>query len=950
MKNKILNLHNIIFFLFLMNSTLGHAQQSSDSLLVLTNNDQERNRLVNIAFGEALEKDLLGAISTVDVKELYKKSYSTNSLDDIKGLIGGYNGNIWGQEPLILIDGIPRDASEVHTSEIESVSVLKGASAVVLYGSKAAKGVILITTKRGKVSPLQIKVHANSGVYVPKAYPNYLDAASYMTLYNEAAVNDGISEKYSEELIYNTHSGVNPYRYPNIDFYSSDYLRKVSNKTDVVAEIYGGNERTRYYTNFGMTYNNSLIKYGEHQKNNDLNFRLRSNVDMQLTDWLSATTDVGIVNANNYTGRGDFWGQAASLRPNWVSPLIPLSMFDPNLGTLQTTVDNSNHVIDGQYLLGGSSTVQTNVFADMLAAGYIKYKNRMFQFRQTVGADLTSILKGLSFKSVYSVDYEDSYSEAFRYDYAVYEPTWSATNGDDMVIKLTKFNDDSKSSNEYVGDAAYSQTMTFSSQFDYVRTFNQKHNLNAKLVGWGYQVQSSADGDHDGSSYHYISNVNIGLQVAYNYLNRYYVDLAGNGVHSAKLPEGNRRALSPSLTAGWRISDEAFMNNASFVNNLKLYAAYTVLNQDIDIEEFYMYQGYYNYKGGWYQWRDGAAGGRTTTSERGSNPNLSFIQRKEFQAGLSASLMDNLLAINANYFMQNTNGLLTQGESTIYPTYFKNWSDSFLPYINYNNDRRTGFDFNLNLNDKVGELEYNLGVNGMYFTSEAVQRDEVYQDDYQYRAGKPLDAAWGYISEGFFESQEDIDNHANQTFGDVQPGDLKYQDVNEDGVVDGKDQVNLGHNGWSVSPFNYGVHLTLKWKNLTFFAMGQGVTGAIRFKNNSYYWVKGSSKYSEEVLGRWTEETKNTASYPRLTTSDNSNNFRNSTFWMYKNNRFDLSKMQITYDFTDCFSGSSFINGLTVYVGAENLLTLSKERKVMKTNVGGVPHSRFFNLGLKASF
>ena len=958
MNKKILNICYIFFATSLFSLAGLQAQEIQDSLVNIADLQIQKNAdsLVNVAFGTVARQDLLGGVSTVNVSELMKKSYYTYSLDGLSSFVGGYNGNIWGQGGLVLVDGFPRRASDIRPSEIESITVLKGASAVALYGSKAAKGVVLITTKRGQVKPLSIDIRANTGLYVPKAYPNYLDAASYMNLYNEACRNDGISEKYKQSEIYNTAMKTNPYRYPDIDFYSSDYLKDTYNRSDVTGEISGGNKSARYYTNFGMSYNNSLMKYGEQKKNSDLQYNVRANVDMDLTSWLTASADAVAIFSNNYTGRGDFWGSSATLRPNWFSPLIPVDMLDPLNSSLQTTVDNSNHLIDGKYLLGGTSTDQTNTFADMLAAGYIKNKNRTFMFNVGMKADLGSILKGLSFKTAYSIDYIDTYSEAWKVSYAVYQPTWSTMNGNDMIIGLTKYNDDTNSTNEFIGATNYSQTMSVSSQFNYNRTFAQYHNVSAALIGWGYQTQNSNDANNTvngitGSAYHRISNANIGFQASYNYRHKYYLDFTGAEVHSAKLPVQNRNAFSPTVSLGWRISDENFFrNNVSFVNELKLTASYANLHQDIDITDYYMYKGYFDNKGGWYQWHDGAAGGWTTGSKRGDNPELTFIQREEYRLGLDAALLKGLVTLDANYFSQQTNGLLTQGSSTIYPSYFNNWDFSFLPYVNYNNDKRTGVDFTLNLNKKIGQVESSLGFSGMYLTTEAVRRDEVHSDAYQYDEGKPLDASWGYICEGFFNDQADIDNHANQTFGDVKPGDLKYKDVNNDGVIDSKDQVYLGKGGWYAAPFTFGVNVTLKWKGFTLFALGTGNIGAIGFKNSSYYWVKGSSKYSDVVMGRWTEETKNTATYPRLTTTDNSNNFRNSTFWMFKSNRFDLSRVQITYDFPKNILKSSFVHALSLYINGQSLLTISGERKLMETNIGFAPQCRFFNFGLKASF
>lgn len=928
-----------------------HAQERKDSL-------------VNVAFGTVAREDLLGAVTDVNVSELLKKNYATYSLDNLQSFVGGYTGNIWGQAPLILVDGVPRRASDVRPVEIASITVLKGASAVVLYGSNASKGVVLITTKRGSIKPLSIDVRANRGLYVPKSYPSYLNAADYMTLYNEASRNDGIAERYTQDQIANTAAGKNPYRYPDVNFFGSNYLKKAYSRSDVTTEISGGNDLARYYTNIGMAYNNSIMNFGEQKKNNDFSFNVRANVDMNLSKWLTASTDAVAIVSNSYIGRGDFWGASATMRPNWFSPLIPVSMLSPGNAGLKTIVDNSDHLIDGKYLLGGLSTDPTNAFADMLAAGYIKTRNRTLMYNVSAKADLGGLLKGLSFKTGYSMDYTSLYSEAYQVGYATYQPTWSTVDGKDVITSLQKFNNDLSSTNEFVGQTTYTQTMSFRSQFNYDRTFAQDHHVTAALLGWWYLTQFSSDADNQGgSSYQPIRNTNLGFQAGYNFKKRYYLDLSGAVVHSAKMPPNSRNALSPTATLGWRISDESFFkNHISFVDNLKLNASYASIKQDLDITgfkpdgttptDYYLYQGYYGNNGqlgGWYPWRDGASGGFTTLSGQGGNPDFTFVRRNEFRVGMDASLLKGLITLDANYFLQKTNGLLTRG-TTVYPSYF-NGSGDFRPWLNFNNDKRSGVDFAVNLNQKAGQVQYSLGVTGMFFTSTAVRRDEVYMDAYQNRAGKALDAYWGYISEGFFQSQSEVASHARQTFGGtVQPGDIKYKDVNNDGVIDSKDQVDLGRNGWAASPFNYGINLTVKWKHFTLFALANGQTGAIGFKNSSYYWVRGTSKFSDVVWGRWTEATKNTAIYPRLTTTAGNNNYQNSTFWMYKTNRFNLSRVQLTYDFNQSIFKNSFVHGLSVYLLGDNLLVVSKERKLMETNIGTAPQYRFYNLGIRASF
>ena len=202
------------------------------------------NKKVHVAFRDKDPDHLLGGISYVDMEELQKKDYTMSSLEDMYALVGGWNGNnLWGMDndrldtndnsnlPIVIIDGVKRPSNNVLPSEIEQITFLKGAQAVVLYGSKGAKGAILITTKRGKIDGLQIVANANTGFHVAKEFPEYLGSAEYMTLYNEARANDGLDPKYSQMDIYNHASGLNPYRYPNVNYYSDEYIRKVYNRS-----------------------------------------------------------------------------------------------------------------------------------------------------------------------------------------------------------------------------------------------------------------------------------------------------------------------------------------------------------------------------------------------------------------------------------------------------------------------------------------------------------------------------------------------------------------------------------------------------------------------------------------------------------------------------------------------------------------------------------------------
>lgn len=952
----------LILFLCLINIEVTHAQEIDDISLIDTS-EVNNDSLIHVAFRKAEKRDILGAFSSVDISSLMDKSYAVHSLDNLESFVGGYTGDIWGQSPLIMIDGVPRESSDIRMVEIESITVLKDASSIAMYGGAGSKGVVLINTRRGKIKPLGIDVRVNTGVLAPKRYASYLNAAEYMTLYNEASRNDGIAERYSPEMIYNTAARTNPDRYPDLNLLSDEYLRNFSTRSDITTEISGGNERARYYSNMGMSYNNDILKYGDAKNNNDLVFNIRTNVDMNLNSWLKASADAVAIIDNNYSARGDFWGSTATLRPNhdWLTPLIPIDRLDPRNPELQTIVQNSQHLIDGRYLLGGLSTMQTNQLSQLLASGYIKNRQRTFMFNVGAEADLNKITEGLRFGTRYSMDYTSMYTEAYDVPYATYQPNWQTVDGVEMITSLTRFGADGNSTNEFIGSSLYNQTVSVSAQLDYDRTFSDDHNVSANLVGWGFMRQFASDPDTEegGSDYHPVRNTNLGFRAAYNFRHKYYVDLSGSVIHSARLPEHNRRAVSPSATLAWRISEEDFFqNNNTFINDLRLTASYSALKQDIDITsdatDYYLYQGNFGNTsalGGYYQWRDKAAGGFTVLAGGGSNPDLTYVERREFRFGVDASLLNNKFVVNANYFHQNVNGLLSRGAATVFPSFYSG-DGNFLPWINFNNDRRSGVDFSVNYNDQIGNVNYSLGVVGMFYDSEAKRRDEIYEDDYQYRVGRPLDAAWGYIAEGFFRNEEEIANHARQTFGgELRPGDIKYRDVNGDGVIDSRDQVDLGRFGWAATPFNYGFNVTLKWKNLTFFALGSGQTGAMDFRNNSYFWVRGLDKYSDVVWGRWTEDAAETATYPRLSTAATNNNFQNSTFWQYRTNRFNLNRVQFTYDLNeDLFKNSSFLNRMSVYINGDNLLVISNERQMMETSFGAAPQNRFYNIGIRASF
>ena len=411
------------------------------------------------------------------------------SLDDLYGLVGGWNGNnLWGMDndrldnndnsnlPLVIIDGVKRPSNNVLPSEIESITFLKGAQAVVLYGSKGAKGAILITTKRGKVDGLQITANANTGFHFAKEFPEYLGSAEYMTLYNEACLNDQLTTgaKYSQQDIYNHASGQNPYRYPNVNYYSDEYVRKAYNRSEGTLEIQGGGTRAHFYTNINYYRYEDLLNFGNAKDNYTDRFSVRGNVDLVVNKLITGWANASATFRNAHSNKGSFWAEAGGFnsnmqqvglgRPNFpenAAPLIDISFVDPNASKALATLGKSLNLLDGHLFPGGTKATQTNAIADCYFGGKTQSVSRQFQFDAGINYDMSFLTKGLSFKTLFSIDYAASYSLSYNNKYAVFFPTWSNYNAEDKIVALEQLNDEVVTGTMTMSDTKYRQTITW---------------------------------------------------------------------------------------------------------------------------------------------------------------------------------------------------------------------------------------------------------------------------------------------------------------------------------------------------------------------------------------------------------------------------------------------------------------------------------------------------------
>ena len=982
----------IVTNIFLLAMMAGSAQTVGAQTADEADSTTVAKKKVHVAFRDVDEDKLLGGVSFVDMEELQKKDYLTGSLDDMYGLVGGWNGNnLWGMDndrldnndnsnmPLVIIDGVKRPSNNVLPSEIEQITFLKGAQAVVLYGAKGAKGAILITTKRGKVDGLQIQANANTGFHFAKEFPEYIGSAEYMTLYNEARANDGLVPRYSQQDIYNHASGLNPYRYPNVNYYSDEYVRKAYNRSEGTLEIQGGGQRAHFYTNINYYRVEDLLNFGEAKDNYTDRFSVRGNVDLVINKLIKGFANASATFYNANKNKGEFWHEAAGEeltngywsntgkygRPNFpenAAPLIPIDMVDPNASKALAILGKSLNLLDGKYFPGGTKATQTNAIADCYFGGQTTDVSRQFQFDAGIIYDMNSFLKGLSFKTLFSIDYAANYSLSYDNKYAVFIPTWSNYNSQDAIVGITQQNDEIVTGHMAMSNTKYRQTISWNGHFDYDHTFADKHHITGMLLANMYTTTRSGE-------YHRYANANLGLQAGYDYMGRYFAEVAVAGVHSARLAEGHREALSPSFTLGWNIAKESFMKG-SFVDDLLLSASYSNLSEDIDVYMtknnnnvyFYLYDALWTTSGGGFSWNEGSSTDRTN-STMGSNPSLDFIHRKEFSVSLRGSFFNKLISTDLTFFNTDMDGFIVQNLTT-FPSHLQGGlnNGTFMPAINNNIQNRKGLDFSITAQKQFGDVYAQLGVVGTYFTTNNKKYDELVEYDYQHKEGRPIDAIWGYKCLGFYSTNDFNYNAETGKYalkselptpkigGNIQPGDLKYEDVNGDGAIDSKDQVELGKGGTYGSPFTLGVNLTLKYKNFTLFVLGNGQFGAYGMKNNGYYYMSGDAKYSVNVRNRWTSDASAaTATHPRLTTLSSANNSANSTFWMYSTDRFNLRKVQLTYDFPEEMFNGKWVKALSVYVTGNDLFTIAKERKLMETNVGYAPQTRFYNLGVKVT-
>jgi TonB-linked SusC/RagA family outer membrane protein len=879
--------------------------------------------VVKVPFGSFKKRQIPGSVTGINIDDLIKYDqvidFNTAILGRVPGFFGSSDNRGLGA-PLVIVDGVPRAGLDYNIQMIDQISIERDLAGAMLYGGQANNGIIYITTKRGQPLKKNLNFLVSSGVNDAISYPKYLSASEYMSLYNEALANDGLSPKYNQSDIDATASGQDPVRWPDEEYYNSRYLKDYAGYFNMVGEASGGNEIAQYYLNVGWARSKSFLKVGngDNEKRDKIN--VRGNVDYKLNNVVKIRFDAAVVfnlyQQPRYTTEGtNFWTLSSSLFPNSAPVLIPASLMkDPTLQGAAVKIDN-------EYILGGTSEYLTNMYGELMLNNVTKFNHRLLEMNIGLDFDLNTLTKGLTASLFLTYDLQNIFRTDILNSYAVYQPNYKA----DTISSWSKYNVDVKVNTQTLSDVSFLRKNGIYGKIDYHRLFGA-HEVSANAIG--YFDQYSLEGVLQPTKH-----LNFALRANYNYKEKYIAEFTGVVMGSTKLNETQQWGFAPGMGLGWVVSEEGFLNGNSFVNYLKLRTNIALTNNDEYLNSYFPGHDIYT-TSTQYNYNNGAAYNKSVLLSLG-NQNLGFEKRLNYNIGFDAFLLDTKIGIEGAYFYYKTYDVVTQ-RTNYYPVYFGSYY-----YENYGSYQNQGAELGLNYTQNFGDVRVRFGTNFVYSVPKTLQVDEInYTEDYRKATGKPTDAMFGYVALGLFQNQADIDNSVPQTFGTVKPGDIKYEDLNGDNVIDDLDQKMIGN---SHARFEYSFNLSLKYKAFELFALATGQSGMDNYTNSPYYWVYGTRKYSEVVSDRWTPATASSAAYPRLTTLSNDNNYRNSTFWLYNNDWFTLQTVQFTYTMPLKING---INEAQFFIRGNNLLTVSKNKDKSQLNVATAPQTRFYSLGI----
>ncbi|MEO6522912.1 MAG: TonB-dependent receptor [Mucilaginibacter sp.] len=941
------------------NTATRTAYESRDMTLALEPSliDAGDNDNVYIPFGVRKKRQVSASVSTINgdalpqlpsstlnnvlagrLPGLYIQQLGTRpGTDDASFLIRGrssYNSN---QAPLVLVDGVQRDFVDMDLNEIESISVLKDAASLSWYGMYGANGIIYVRTKRGEATKTKVTLDVVAGLQAPTHVTRPLDSYTYATLYNEAQANSGIAPLYDATALAGYQNGTDPYKYPSNNF-TDQFIQKVAPVQRYVATVSGGNSFARYYTMVSYFNQDGLYKGGNNSSYdanaNFQRYNFRTNLDLHVNKNLDVSMDIG--------------GRIMDLQ-------YPSAGNSGLLSAINNTPPNAYPVLnpDGSY--GGTSLFRTNPLALLSANGNRDDLTRNLLANINVREKLDAVIKGLSANVLYSYDVQSIFSSGISQDFAVYTPTTSGnpTGYDQFGVPAVI----SYAASSFSGNTRSNE---FWGGLDYDRTFG-KHTINfsTRYNRRETAVPSTLDSHAEG-----ISN-----RLSYSYKQRYFADVIGTYSGSQYFAPGKQYGFFPAISAGWIVSDENFLKSVSFLSYLKLRGSYGIVGNDaFSLSRRYAYDNYYSRGQTGYVYGTGFTNVAGTTQNALANSDLTWERAKKASLGLDTKFFNQMLTISADVFQEVRDNLLT---NTITPSII---GQSQIQ-INAGKARYRGIEGEFTLNKRFNKVDVSLFGNYTYATSKILAiNEEAGLPAYQKALGHPiasvaqLNADAGstsdityisnfLVSDGIYQNAAEIAAGPKQRFsGTIQPGDIRYKDMNGDGVIDNLDFV---RNDYSFVPTSYfGFGTTVAYHGFDLSVLFQGALGSTISINNIINSSTANAGYINQFsVDRWTPATASTALYPRLAIADRGNNTQNSDYWLRSGDYLRLKHAELGYTLPKGIISRFNMSSFRIYASGFNLLTFDKLKGLpidpeipMAGYNTSYPYLRTFSLGINAKF
>ncbi|OOQ56815.1 SusC/RagA family TonB-linked outer membrane protein [Mucilaginibacter pedocola] len=818
-----------------------------------------------------------------------------------------------GQAPITIIDGVQREISSLDPESIESVSVLKDGLSNILLGINSSRGVILVTTKRPQAGTPKISFTAQTASQTPLGLPTPLPAYQYAYLYNEALQNDNKLPIYSAADFAAYRDGSDPIRHPDVNWYNT-LLRKNSPMSSYKLNVIGGSEIARYSVSLSYLNQDGMFKTAS-----DVPYNTNNNLNRYIIN-----TDVTVNVSKKFTVDLQMFGRIQSLtQPGPGYPSI--------LGTLYSTPNNAYPIRNPDGSFAGTTTYNNNLLSQAQYSGYQRSTSNDVLANLDLNYDLSNVTKGLSGKAMGNVSLS-SQGLVNR----------SLTNNTFLIKADDTYAGVGSPAAQVNGYNNVSTARYFYGQFalNYDRSFG-KHNFTGKLM---YDTRAM-NLNYDLTA----TTTNQAFKAGYAYDGKYFVEGAVNRSGYSRYAPGRQFGMFYAAGLGWQMGKESFIkDNLSFISSWKWRATYgRTGNGNVDNYGYYNFIQTYSSPIG-YQYATGTSRGNVQAvfANGLANPFISWEKADKIDIGADISLFDDHLSITADYYHDRYKDLLQiRGRSILLLG---------IPY-SYENIGvvlNTGQEFSLTYKNNINNFNYFLSGNISIQQSKNVYSDET-PTPYPWlrRTGQPTTAIYGYKALGFFNTAQEAASSATTTGYTAQAGDVKYADLNGDGVINQFDITNIGN---SKAQIFYGASLGFNYKGFGFSMIVQGIENRQFMFNNSmingfagigFLGLTYAGQGYDNITGRWTPETAATATLPRLTTG-NANNTANSSLYVRSGDYIRLKNAQISYDLPFGIVKRLRLSGIRLFANGENLVTFYGYKGIdPEVSNGAYPIQRVINAG-----